>query len=186
MTDKLIHLLLAAAKTIGSKYFDRLADRLIERLDQRKLVFTKTKAVVIYSHFVGRNHVREGGQKKLIEGRLSLAVYNPNKKPRIFRDLTLCVTVDNCVHPFGLYDHKARAWDEDYTLAPHHITGLSWDASPKGHGLSLRWGAEGIIPVDDLDSVSLSIKYLDEHGRHHQVPIDSVKIQRIPVEQIAE
>ena len=182
MKDFLLHILLAAAKTIGSKYFDRLVDR----LDHRKLVFTKTKAVVLYSHYIGRNHVREGGQKKIFEARLSLAVFNPDKISRILRDITLCVTVDDCFHPFHLYDPKTQSWEVNYTLAPHHITGFSWDAAPEGHGLSFKWGAEGIIPIEDLDSITLSIKYMDEHGCHRQIAIDSVKIQRLPKEQIVD
>jgi hypothetical protein len=42
------------------------------------------------------------------------------------------------------------------------------------------------MSVSNLDSITLPIKYLDEHGYHRQIAIDSVKIQRLPKEQIVE
>jgi hypothetical protein len=186
MKDIIIHLLLTAAKTFGSKFIDRQVDRLIDRLNHRKLLFTGTKGMIHYSHYVGQNHVRAGGQKKIYQAQLSLSVFNPDKNPRVLRELNLTVIVDGRHHSFRLYDTKEQCWEENYTLPAHHVSGLSWHAAPEGHGLSMQWGADGIIPIEELDSVGLYLTYLDEHGRRPRVAVDSVKTQRLPKEQIAE
>jgi hypothetical protein len=186
MHDILIHFLLSTAKAFGSKMIDRQAERLAEWLNHRKLVFTRTKGVIHYSHYIGQNHVREGGFKKIFQAQLSLSVFNPGKKPRVLRELTLTVVVDGRDHCFRLYDHKEKSWEENYTLPPHHVTGLSWDAAPDGYGLSVGWGADGIIPILEVNSINIYLTYLDEHGRHHRISVESVKTQRLPKEQIAE
>jgi hypothetical protein len=186
MISILIHFLLTAAKACGSKLIDKLADRLIDLLDHRKLVFTKTAGVIHYSHYVGQNHVRNGGQKKIYHATLSLTLYNPDKASRSLRDLALYVTVDAQTHPFRLYSSAVNGWQENMTIPPHHVTGCTWDAALEGHGISIAWGADGVIPIEDLDSASLHLSFLNEHGRRRQIPVESVKMRRLPKEQIAE
>jgi hypothetical protein len=186
MKALLIQFLFYAAKTVGSKVFNRQVDRLIDRFDPRKLVFSKVKGVIHYSHYIGQNHTREGGEKKIYQAALSFSVFNPGKNQRVLREVTLHITVDEKNHLFRLYDTKAQSWEENYSLPPGHVTGLSWDAAPEGYGLTMRWGADGIIPLDDPDTTHLHFTYLDEYNRLRRVNVDLVKVQRLPKEQIAE
>lgn len=182
----LIQFLLYVAKTVGSKVFDRQVDRLIDRFDPRKLVFSKVKGIIHYSHYLGQNHTREGGNKKIYQAALSFSVFNPGKNQRVLREVTLNIAIDEKNFLFRLFDTKAQSWEENYSLPARHVTGLSWDAAPEGYGLTMRCGADGIIPFDDPETARLYFTYLDEYNRLRRVNVDSIKVQRLPKEQIAE
>ena len=178
----LFDLLLYAAKTLGSKYIDRL----IDWLDGGKLVFTKVSAVACYSHYIGQNHVREGGQMKIFQALVSLSVFNPGKSPRVLRELTLFCAVDGAEHTFQLYDTHQRKWEENYQIPPKQVSGYTWQAAPEGRGLTMQHGADGIIPIINLETINFYLTYRDEHNRPRRIPMDSIKKYRLPKEQIAE
>ena len=181
MKEILIDLLITAGKTIGGKYLENR----LENLFRSNLVFTKVMGVYHYSHYVGQNHVREGGEKKIYQVSLSLSVFNPSKTDRVIRELTLYSTIEGKAYPFHLFDLEKDDWQENYRVDRVSVSSFRWQAAPEGHGITIWLGAPGIIPFTDDDTISLHLTYRNEKGRIQQIPLTSRAGHRLPKEQIA-
>src|SRR5258708_17428057 len=94
-----IDLLIWAGKTLAGKYVDRVLDR----PKPGKLLFSKVAGVYRYSHYVGQNHVRYGGEKRIYQADVSLTVFNPSKSDKVIRELTLHCTVNGKEDRFRLF-----------------------------------------------------------------------------------
>ena len=169
----LTEILLGVIKAI----FPNLAGRLLDRLVKHKLVFNKVKGLLMYSHYVGQNHVRTGGETRIYKTAFSLTVFNPAPHPRILLDLKLVCQINGVVHLFDLWDSGVKKWKRDYNLPGNAVTNYSWNGLPEGHGILS--GDPGIIPFSTSDQVEFYFTYLDEKGKACRIDVDGFEKHRL-------
>ena len=172
--------LISAAKPALGKLFSLIPD-LFRR---RRPDFTRIVGTYQYSHYVGQNHVRQGGEKRIYQAIFSMVAFNPTSQNLAIRDLTLICTINGLEFPFHLYDNTKNGWCRDYNLPEHTVSNFSWVCLPEGHGILP--GAEGILPFEDDDVIAFYFVYLNAKGRCRRIGVDTLRRFRLPVEQIVE
>jgi hypothetical protein len=151
---------------------------------QKKPVFSRTKVDYIYSHFLGQNHVRKGGRKKICRTHFSVTVTNRSDAKYILEELTLWLKIGEKTHRFRLYDEERRKCDVPYTLESHTIYTFSYNAVPEGFTV---WPGQydGTLPFSNKDEMQFYATYRSENGRTHEILIENLRRMRFNPELIA-
>lgn len=150
---------------------------------QKKPLFSQVNLNYIYSHFRGQNHVRKGGRKKICRTHLSVTVLNRSDEKYTLQELTLWVEIGDKTFRFRLYDEEREKWDVPYTLEPHTIYTLSYNAVPEGFTV---WPGhyDGTLLFSTKDKIQFYITYRTENGHTQKIPVENVRQLRFNPELI--